>query len=99
MGKWSNPAIETKFRTIDGLTIRYAESETRGVPALLLNPWPESLFAFSQMWETLAESAHLVAIDLPGFGHSERRDSLLSPRAMGGFVLEPLPPFGPHEPH
>ena len=26
------------------------------------------------------------AIDLPGFGASERRDDLLSPRAMGGFL-------------
>jgi pimeloyl-ACP methyl ester carboxylesterase len=32
----------------------------------------------------LAEHTHLVAIDLPGFGHSQRRDAL-SPRAMGEF--------------
>jgi pimeloyl-ACP methyl ester carboxylesterase len=38
------------------------------------------------MWATLAEHAHLLAIDLPGFGASERRDDLLSPRAMGGFL-------------
>jgi len=44
-------AIETQFRTIDGLTIRYAESEQRSEHALLLSPWPESLFAFDQMWE------------------------------------------------
>jgi pimeloyl-ACP methyl ester carboxylesterase len=28
----------------------------------------------------------LFAVDLPGFGASERRDDLLSPRAMGGFL-------------
>jgi pimeloyl-ACP methyl ester carboxylesterase len=28
----------------------------------------------------------LFAIDLPGFGASERRDDLMSPRAMGGFL-------------
>jgi len=39
------------------------------------------------MWARLAEHTHLVAIDLPGFGHSERRDVLLSPRAMGEFVV------------
>ena len=38
------------------------------------------------MWATLAEHARLFAIDLPGFGASERRDDLLSPRAMGGFL-------------
>jgi pimeloyl-ACP methyl ester carboxylesterase len=55
---------------------------------LLTSPWPESLYAFAQMWATLAEYARLVAVDLPGFGASERRDELLSPRAMGGFLAE-----------
>ena len=40
------------------------------------------------MWATLAEHARLFAIDLPGFGASERRDDLLSPRAMGGFLAQ-----------
>ena len=79
--------IHTQFRSIDGLSIRFAESEPREQHALLLCPWPESLFAFAPMWERLAENAHLVAIDLPGFGHSERRDDLLSPRAMGELAM------------
>jgi pimeloyl-ACP methyl ester carboxylesterase len=37
---------------------------------------------------TLAEHARLFAIDLPGFGASERRDDLLSPRAMGDFLAQ-----------
>ena len=92
-------AIETQFRTIDGLTIRYAESEQRSEHALLLSPWPESLFAFDQMWERLAQSTHLVAVDLPGFGHSERRDALLAPRAMGEFVIRLADEFGLDNPH
>ena len=85
MSTWLN-GIQTQFRTIDGLTIRFAESEDRDDHALLLSPWPESLFAFEPTWARLAEHAHLVAIDLPGFGHSQRRKALLSPRAMGEFV-------------
>ena len=38
------------------------------------------------MWATLAEHARLFAVDLPGFGASERQEELLSPRAMGGFL-------------
>ena len=34
------------------------------------------------------EHAGLFAIDLPGFGASESRDDLMSPRAMGGFLAE-----------
>jgi pimeloyl-ACP methyl ester carboxylesterase len=99
MSTWSNPPIETQFRTIDGLAIRFAASEDRDDHALLLSPWPESLLAFEQMWGRLAERTHLVAIDLPGFGHSERCDALLSPRAMGEFVIRVADSFGLEHPH
>jgi len=81
-------SIKPKFWTIDGLKIRYAESGGPHEPTILLTgPWPESLYAFTRMWNTLSEHARLFAIDLPGFGASERRDDLLSPRAMGGFLV------------
>ena len=79
--------LQVKFRTVDGVRIRYAESGDSGEPALLLtSPWPESVYAFAPIWDSLADHARLFAIDLPGFGASERREDLLSPRAMGGFL-------------
>jgi pimeloyl-ACP methyl ester carboxylesterase len=95
----SNQAIQPRFRTIDGLSIRYAESEDRADHALLLGPWPESLFCYAQTWSRLAERTHLVAIDLPGFGHSERRDALMSPQEMGGFIVRVADEFGLENPH
>jgi pimeloyl-ACP methyl ester carboxylesterase len=89
----------TQFRTIDGLSIRFAESEDREDHALLLSPWPESLFAFEPTWSRLAEHTHLVAIDLPGFGHSQRSDAVLSPRAMGTFIIRVADAFGLENPH
>jgi pimeloyl-ACP methyl ester carboxylesterase len=80
---------QVQFRTVDGVRIRYADSG--GSPestVLLTSPWPESVYAFAPMWETLAEHARLFAIGLPGFGASERREDLLSPRAMGGFLTQ-----------
>ena len=78
-----------RFRTIDGVRIRYADSGASREPTLLLtSPWPESVYAFAPMWDTLAQHAGLFAIDLPGFGASESRDDLLSPRAMGEFLAE-----------
>jgi pimeloyl-ACP methyl ester carboxylesterase len=88
-----------RFRTIDGLSIRFAESEARDAQALLLSPWPESLLAFEPTWARLAEHVHLVAVDLPGFGHSQRRDALLTPRAMGEFVIRLADAFGLENPH
>src|SRR5947208_4127630 len=80
---------QVRFRTVDGLRLRYADSGDSREPTLLLtSPWPESVYAFTPMWSTLAEHARLFAIDLPGFGASARRDDLLSPRAMGGFLAE-----------
>jgi pimeloyl-ACP methyl ester carboxylesterase len=80
-------AIEPEFRTVDGVRIRYADSGSPHERTVLLTcPWPESVYAFAPIWSTLAEHARLFAIDLPGFGASERRDDLLSPRAMGEFL-------------
>jgi pimeloyl-ACP methyl ester carboxylesterase len=82
-------SIKPEFRTIDEIKIRYADSGGAPGPVVLLtSPWPESLYAFTRMWNTLAEHARLFAVDLPGFGASERRDDLLSPRAMGGFLVK-----------
>jgi pimeloyl-ACP methyl ester carboxylesterase len=82
-----NASIEPQFRTIDGVRVRYADSGGSQEPTLLLtSPWPESVYAFAPMWKTLSQRARLFAIDLPGFGASERREDLLSPRAMGGFL-------------
>lgn len=88
-----------QFRTVDGLSIRFAESGARGDHALLLSPWPESLLAFEPTWSRLAEHVHLVAIDLPGFGHSERRNELMSPRAMGEFLIRVADTFRLDSPH
>jgi pimeloyl-ACP methyl ester carboxylesterase len=80
-------SMEPQFRSIDGLKIRCADSgSSQESTGLLTSPWPESLYAFAPMWASLAKHARLLAIDLPGFGASERRQDLLSPRAMGGFL-------------
>ena len=99
MTTWLSTPIQMQFQVIDGLSVRFAQSEDRHDHALLLSPWPESLLAFEPMWARLAEHAHLVAVDLPGFGHSQRRDALLSPRAMGEFIIRAADAFGLGHPH
>jgi pimeloyl-ACP methyl ester carboxylesterase len=99
VNKWLNGSIQPQFRTIDGLAIRYAESEQREDQALLLSPWLESLYAFEPTWLQLAGHAHLVAVDLPGFGRSQRNAVLMSPKAMGEFVIRIADAFGLENPH
>jgi pimeloyl-ACP methyl ester carboxylesterase len=96
----STTSIEPQFREIDGLNIRYADSGgAHGQTVLLTSPWPESLLAFTRVWETLSEHARMFAIDLPGFGASERRDELMSPRAMGGFLARLIDEIELGQPH
>jgi pimeloyl-ACP methyl ester carboxylesterase len=91
---------QVRFRTVDGLRIRYAASGGSHEPTILLtSPWPESVYAFAPMWATLAEHARLFAVDLPGFGASERREDLLSPSAMGGFLARLIDEAGLGTPH
>ena len=80
---------QVRFRTFGGVRIRYADSGgSQKTTVVLTSPWPESMYAFAPMWAPLSEHARLFAVDLPGFGASERREDLLSPRAMGEFLAQ-----------
>jgi pimeloyl-ACP methyl ester carboxylesterase len=93
-------AITTQIKTIDGLSIRYAESDSgHDIHVLLTSPWPESLYAYHALWPALSEDAHLIAVDLPGFGYSQRRDDLLSPSKMADFLIRLLEEFELENPH
>src|SRR6202047_2082989 len=82
-------AMQSEMREADGVKIRFAEAGQGGSETVVLtSPWPESLFAFRKVWDRLAEQVHVGAIDLPGFGQSERHLDLLSPPAMGAFLIE-----------
>lgn len=95
----SEIAVKPTFRIINGVSIRFVESDPANTDALLLSPWPESIMAYEPTWSRLAETTHLVAIDLPGFGRSEQKDTLMSPRAMGDFIVRAADAFGLEHPH
>src|SRR5271156_6027038 len=88
-------SMKTLHRSANGLNIRLAGTTGSGdQKTLLVNPWPESLFAWDTIWDDLAKTGRLVAIDLPGFGQSEGRPELYSPRAMGSFLLTLIDEWG-----
>ena len=104
----NDASIEPGFLTVDGLRIRYARGPEAGPggagtagaeTVLLLSPWPESLFAFWPMWPRLAQQFSLIAVDLPGFGQSQGRPDLMSPRAMGEFVTRLVAELAPGPVH
>lgn len=92
----SLPNIGTVSTTeIDGLSIRYAQAGTSNeLPVVLTAPWPESLYSFYHLIPILAESYAVIAVDLPGFGHSQSRPEVMSPEPMGDFLIKLLNHFG-----
>jgi pimeloyl-ACP methyl ester carboxylesterase len=87
-------------RTVDELDIRVADSgQTRAATLLMTSPWPESLLAYRKIWATLEPLARLVAIDLPGFGHSPGRRELLTPPAMAEFLKTLIDEWDLGRPH
>jgi pimeloyl-ACP methyl ester carboxylesterase len=91
--------VRPQFTTIDGLSVRFAEGGEGDQDAILMSPWPESVYAFEPSWEHLASHAHLVAVDPPGFGKSDHRESLMNPKAMGNFIIRIVDAFGLNNPH
>jgi len=80
--------ITTYFRVCDGVRLRYADTKTASdTVVLMLAPWPESLWAFRRIWDRVRPLGRLVALDMPGFGHSDQqRPELIAPDAMGEFL-------------
>ncbi|BBZ39410.1 alpha/beta fold hydrolase [Mycobacterium conspicuum] len=91
--------IHPKKTTVDGVSVRYAEGGQDGPDAVLMSPWPESVYAFEPAWLQLASAAHLIAIDPPGFGGSDYRPELMNPKAMGQFILRIADALGLDNPH
>jgi pimeloyl-ACP methyl ester carboxylesterase len=80
-------SITTYFRVCDGVRVRYADTKADSdITSLLLAPWPETLWAFRRIWGRVAAAGRVVAIDLPGFGHSDGRAELIAPDAAGAFL-------------
>ena len=82
MGAEPVSTISTYFRVCDGVRVRFADNKADSrTTVLLLAPWPESLWAFRRIWNRVAAVGRVVAIDLPGFGHSDGRPELIAPDA------------------
>ncbi len=93
-------SISTYFRVCDGVRVRFADNKADAdITMLLLAPWPESLWAYRRIWERLTGIGRVVAIDLPGFGHSDGRPELIAPDSSGAFLTGLIEEWGLGAPH
>ena len=93
--------ITTYFRVCDGVRLRYADTKTASdTVVLMLAPWPESLWAFRRIWDRVRPLGRVVALDMPGFGHSDQqRPELIAPDAMGEFLARLIDEWRLGAPH
>jgi pimeloyl-ACP methyl ester carboxylesterase len=92
--------IDTYFRVIDGVRVRYANNEANSdTTVLLLAPWPETLLAFRRIWDRVATLGRVVAIEMPGFGHSDGRPDLIAPDSAGAFLAQLIDEWELGAPH
>ena len=66
--------INSRFETVEGLRIHYLEAgPSDGVPVLLLHGWPTNGHLWRGVMDPLAASGRrAIALDLPGFGDSDK---------------------------
>jgi pimeloyl-ACP methyl ester carboxylesterase len=92
--------ISTYFRVCDGVRVRFADTRAESdIIVLLLAPWPETLWAFRRIWDRVVGVGRVVAIDLPGFGHSDGRPDLIAPDTSGALLAGRIHQWGLGAPH
>jgi len=92
--------MPTYFRVLDGVRVRFADTRAdSGTTVLMLAPWPESLWAFRRIWDRITPLGRVVAIDMPGFGHSDQPPELIDPESSGAFLARLIDQWGLGAPH
>ena len=59
------------YLDVEGLRLHYLTAG-RGEPVVLLHGWPTSSFLWRNVMPPIAESNRVIALDLPGFGRSDK---------------------------
>jgi pimeloyl-ACP methyl ester carboxylesterase len=100
MSTGTESQMSTYFRVFDGARVRFADIRADSdTTVLMLAPWPESLWAFRRIWDRLTSLGRVVAIDMPGFGHSDQPPELIAPESSGAFLAGLIDHWGLGAPH
>ena len=77
------------FVDIDGVRIHYQEKGT-GTPLVLIHGYTSSTYSWKDVFEPLAKTFHVIAVDLKGFGFSAKPDGDYTRRAQAVLVTHLL---------
>ncbi|MCB1022846.1 MAG: alpha/beta hydrolase [Acidobacteria bacterium] len=76
----------SKFAEIDGIKLHYQEKGT-GIPVVLIHGFTSSTYTWKDVFGPLSEKYRVIAIDLKGFGFSEKPEGDYSRREQGKLVI------------
>lgn len=79
----------SKFADLDGLRIHYLE-KGEGTPLVLIHGYTSSTYTWKDQFAELAKQYRVIAVDLKGFGFSDKPDGDYSRRAQGEVVARLL---------
>ena len=82
-------SAHSHFADIDGVRIHYQEKGT-GAPLVLLHGFSSSTYSWKDVFEPLAKSYRVIAVDLKGFGFSAKPDGDYTRRAQAILVAHLL---------
>ena len=77
------------FAIIDGVRLHYQEKGT-GTPLILIHGFTSSTYSWKDVFEPLAKSYRVIAVDLKGFGFSGKPDGDYTRRAQAILVAHLL---------
>ncbi|MGQ0703713.1 MAG: alpha/beta fold hydrolase, partial [Gemmatimonadales bacterium] len=69
------PRHRAEWLAVDGVRLRTVRAGTGDTTLVLLHGYGESLTTWRAVFDRLAERHRVVALDLPGFGESDKPDS------------------------
>lgn len=88
---------EATFEVVKGTRVHYTD-EGEGPPVVLIHGFASSLGTWTGVRQTLAKKHRVIALDLKGFGWTDRPEGDYSPKAQAELVLGLLGALGVEEP-
>ncbi len=85
-GPMPGEPLDATYANVDGIRMRYLDLG-QGEPVVLIHGFASALETWATVWPSLLADYRIIAMDLKGFGWTERPEGDYSPQAQAQLVL------------